>query len=182
MEFVFASSNQITAHQRARILELQKECFSHVSRKEIQESFIAEGFGWIFAFENQIIVGQVELHKRLVQFEGVQMLLGGLGGTCVKTSARRRGIAKELVKTGLDLLRGEKCDVACLNADVRNHPDGGLYSHLGFRIMKRRISFEDVYGGKRYDSGEMFIPLCSKEIYDLIMNSEKTFHIGRGYW
>ncbi len=87
-----------------------------------------------------------------------------------------------MVKKGLDVLREEKCDLACLNADVRNHPDGGLYSQLGFKVMSRRISFEDVYGGKRYDSGEMFVPLCSKEIYDLIMNSEKTFHVGRGYW
>ena len=182
MEVVFASSNQIAAHQRKRLRDLQEECFTHVSREEIEECFIAVGFGWILAFENQTIVGQVELHKRTLQFDGKQMLLGGLGGTCVTTSARGRGIAKAIVKKGLEVLAEEKCDVACLNADIRNHPNGGVYSQLGFRVMKRRISFADVYGGKRCDSGELFAPVCSKEIYDLIMNSRKTFHVGRGYW
>jgi len=48
--------------------------------------------------------------------------------------------------------------------------------------MKRKVSFEDVYGRTRYDVGELFIPLCSKEAYDSIMKSDRTFHLGRGYW
>lgn len=97
-------------------------------------------------------------------------------------SARGKGIATAMVKKGLEILKSEMCDVACRSADVKNHPGGGLYSQLGFTVMKRKISFGDVDGGIRYDSGEMFAPLCSKEIYDLIMNSRGTFHIGRGYW
>jgi hypothetical protein len=84
---------------------------------------------------------------------------------------------------GLEILKDERrSDVACLNADVDHHPDGGLYHQLGFRLMRRKISFEDVYGKTRYDTGELFIPLCSQETYDSIMKSDKTFHLGRGYW
>src|SRR5713101_5658443 len=79
LEVVFVRLGELTSGQRQRIGELQKECFSHVSREEIEECFIAEGFGWIFAYENMIIVGQVELYSRMVLFEGKQVSLGGLG-------------------------------------------------------------------------------------------------------
>jgi hypothetical protein len=128
-------------------------------------------------------VGQVELHNRTVLFEGKQVSLGGLGGTCVTAVARSRGMAKAMVLKGLEILRLEKrSDVACLNVDIRHHPNGGLYDQLGFRLMKRKISFEDANGRTRYDTGELFIPLCSQEAYDFIMKSNMTFHIGRGYW
>jgi predicted N-acetyltransferase YhbS len=181
-EVVFVRLGELTPGQKQRIMELQKECFSHVSREEIEECFIARGFGWIFAYENGLIVGQVELHSKTVLFEGKQVLLGGLGGTCVTAAARNRGIAKAIVEKGLEILKYEKSDVACLNADIEHHTNGGLYHQVGFRLMKRRISFEDVYGKTRYDTGELFIPLCSQETYDLIMKSDRTFHLGRGYW
>ncbi len=62
MESVFATSSESTADQRERMGELQKECFSDVGREEIQERFIAEGFGWIFAIENQTIMGKVDIN------------------------------------------------------------------------------------------------------------------------
>ncbi len=182
MELVFVDSSQLTRRQRQRITELQKECFSHVSREDIEECFIAEGFGWIFSYENRVIVGQLELHSREVMFDRRKVSLGGLGGTCVASPWRNRGIAKAMVRRGLDILRQEKRDVVCLNADIRNHPSGGLYYQLGFKLMKRKVSFEDAHGRIRHDGGEMFLPLCSKENYDFIMNSKKTFHVGRGYW
>jgi len=183
LEVVFVPLSELTSSQKQRIGELQKECFSHVSREEIRECFIAEGFGWIFAYENRLIVGQVELHSRTVLFEGKKVSLGGLGGTCVTAAARNRGIAKAMVEKGLKILKHEKkSDLACLNADIEHHRNGGLYDQLGFRLMERRISFEDAYGKTRYDIGELFIPLCSQETYDFIMKSDRTFHLGRGYW
>ncbi|OLE90663.1 MAG: hypothetical protein AUF79_09350 [Crenarchaeota archaeon 13_1_20CM_2_51_8] len=183
LEVIFVRQSDLASSQRQRIKELQKECFGHVNREELEECFIAEGFGWIFAYEIGLIVGQVELHSRTVQFEGRQLSLGGLGGTCVTAAARNRGTARAMVKKGLEILMHEmKSDVACLNADIEHHPDGGLYHQLGFRLMKRKVSFEDAYGETRYDIGELFIPLCSKEIYDFIMKSDRTFNLGRGYW
>jgi hypothetical protein len=53
---------------------------------------------------------------------------------------------------------------------------------MGFKLMRRRISFEDAHGKIRYDKGAMFVPICSREIYAHIMSSRKTFHYGKGYW
>ncbi len=81
---------------------------------------------------------------------------------CQKERHRKRACPE-----GLQILREKKkCDVACLSADIKNHPDGGLYHELGFKVMDREISFEDVQGEIRYVAGETFIPVCSKETYN----------------
>ena len=108
-------------------------------------------------------------------------MLAGVGGVCVTRKMRRKGVATKMVKEGLRILKQSKCDVACLNADVTRNAHK-FYETIGFTMMNRKVSFEDKHGKMRYDEGTMFIPLCSKKIYHHIMNSEKTFHYGKGYW
>ncbi len=91
-------------------------------------------------------------------------------------------VGQAIVRFGLDILRERKCDIACLSANVQKYSRGGLYYSLGFRVMMRRVSFEDVHGKMRYDTGEMFVPICSQAICNTVMTIEKIFHIGRGYW
>jgi len=179
---VYLNTRNLSVSQRRRSRELQKECFSRVSRKESTGCFIAKRFGWVFAYEGNCIVGQVELFSRNVRFEGRSILLGGLGGTCVTTSARNRGVGSRLVKKGMEILTQKNCDIASLNANIKNYPSGGLYYRLGFRLMTRPISFTDVNGKMKYDSGEMFAPVRSNDVYQVVMKSRNTFHMGRGYW
>ena len=182
VKHVFVSTERLSPAQKHAINKLQAECFRRVTQKEIRERFFAKSFGRVLAYESDLIVGQAELFSRQVYFLGKKVLLGGVGGTCVTGSARHRGIGTLLVSSGLSILRVRRCDIACLNANVRKYPRGGMYYRLGFRLMGRRVSFEDVHGVMRYDFGELFLPICSKAIYDSVMTSEKTFHIGRGYW
>lgn len=181
-KLVYVDAVRLSRSRKERISELQAECFNRVSRKEIAECFIAKEFGWILACQGASIIGQIELFSRKVEFEERKILLGGLGGTCVTVSARNKGLGSRLVRKGSEIMRQKKCDVACLNANIRDYSSGGLYHSMGFRLMKRPISFTDVHGKTRYDTGEMFVPICSSEIYELVMNSPATFHIGRGYW
>jgi ribosomal protein S18 acetylase RimI-like enzyme len=181
-KLVYVSAIRLSRGQKRRIKELREECFSGVSRKEVAEFFIATGFGWVFAYEGDSIVGQIELFSRKVEFEGRKILLGGLGGTCVIVCARNRGLGSRLVRKGIEILTQNNCDIACLNANIKGYPSGGLYRRLGFRLMNRRISFTDVHGKMRYDTGEMFVPICSEEVYESVMNSHTIFHMGRGYW
>ena len=182
VRIVYVPTKELTSAQNLRIMELQRECFSHVSRMEIEECFIAESFGRILASRDTSIIGQTGLFKREVLFESRRIFLGGIGGVCVTASERHQGVGRGMVKRGLAILKRRGCHIACLSANLKEYPDGGLYHRLGFRLMGRRISFEDVHERQRYDSDEMFIPVCSKEICDLVMSSGKTFHMGRGYW
>lgn len=181
-EPVFVKTERLSPAQKQGIHKLLAECFGHISPREIRECFFAKGFGRILVYDGNLIVGQAELFSRPTYFQGMKILLGGVAGTCVTESKRHRGMGKTIVRCGLDILRERKRDIACLNANVRKYPRGGLYYSLGFRVMKRRVSFEDVHGMMRYDVGEMFLPICSQTTYDIVMTSEEIFHIGRGYW
>lgn len=181
IKIILVQEAELTPSQKESIFKLQKECFSDVDRQSIEEDFIAESFARIFALKNQGIVGILCLFKRDIIFSGKKILLGGLGGTCVTESSRQRGIANKMLKKGLEILKQEKCDIACLNVDLKKQAYK-LYEKVGFKLMKRKISFENSKGKIKFDTGTMFIPVCSKQIYDCVMKSKKTFHYGKGYW
>jgi len=167
--------------QKTAVEALLTHCFSDVSQEDIDECFIAKSFARVLAYDGTSVVGHLSLFKRHVKFEGMGVILGGLGGVCVSESRRRRKIGTGLMKKGLQVLKDEGCDVACLNADLKKKADK-FYEKIGFKLMNRQISFEDAHGKTRYDTGTMFISVCSKEIYNQLMNSKKTFHYGKGYW
>lgn len=174
-------AGELTPDQQAGLDALNKECFSDVPDKDVQEDFIAEPLAYLFAMIGKEMISRVALFKREVQFSGQTIILGGIGGVCVATAHRHHGVASSMLKRALLILRQEKCDVACLNVDPEKkiYP---VYEKLGFTLMKRETSFENVHGNIVHDQGTMFIPLCSPEKYELIMNSTETFHYGRGYW
>lgn len=172
---------ELTPDQQAGLDTLNAECFSDVPTQEITDNFIAEPFAYLFAMIGKEMISRMELFKREVVFAGQKVILGGIGGVCVTTPHRHHGIASSMLKRALLILREEKCDVACLNVDLEKkiYP---IYGKLGFTVMKRKISFENVHGEIIREPGSMFIPICSPEKYELIMNSAETFHYGRGYW
>ncbi|MBI4163176.1 MAG: GNAT family N-acetyltransferase [Candidatus Aenigmarchaeota archaeon] len=171
-----------SAENDVRVKMLQHHCFSDVDQEYIEECFsFFEGFGILIAIVDDRVVGQAELFKRNIKFNGKKVVLGGIGSICVHQDMRNKGIATKLIRKGLAILKEKKCDVACLNADL-SKTVYKLYEKIGFKLMKRKISFEDVHGNLRYDTGTMFIPICSKQLYNHIMKSNETFHYGKGYW
>jgi GNAT superfamily N-acetyltransferase len=181
IKIIVVQNSKITNSQREAIKQLQKKCFGHVSQKEIEEHFFSKGFAWVLAFHENEIVGILELHRRRRVFDKSKFLLGGVAGVCVCNSMRKRGIGSALVKRGLKTLKDVGCDVACMTVDLVD-PMYGFYEKLGFKMMEREISFDDINGRRIYEKGTMFIPINSKKIYNQIMNSSKTFHYGKGYW
>lgn len=173
--------SELSQKELQEIKILHAECFADVSHEEIEEDFIAKSFACIIAYKNGAVVGTLRLFKRLNDFEGRKFTLGGLGGVCVTQKERGQGIASKMCQGGLIKLKEEGCDVACLNVDLIKKVYG-LYEKLGFKFMEREFSFTNSKGVKKYDTGTMFIPLNSKEVYDLIMRSKETFHYGVGYW
>lgn len=168
------------SHQRG-IKHLGQVCFGHVDPKEIKEHFFAKGFAWVLAVHDNEVVGLLELHKRNRVFDKSKFLLGGIGGVCVLPDFRKHGIGRQLMLKGLEVLREQGCDVACLNVDLEE-PMYSFYEKLGFKMMEREITFTDIHGKRIRDEGTMFLPLNSVETYKHIMDSRKTFHYGNGYW
>jgi predicted acetyltransferase len=171
----------ITPNQQIGLDTLNGECFGDVPAQEIAENFIAEPFGYLFAMIGKQMISRVALFKREVLFEGQKIMLGGIGGVCVSRDYRHHGIASSMLKRAMLVLTEEHCDIACLNVDLgkKVYP---MYEKLGFEMMSRDVSFENVKGEITYDSGTMFVSLNSLDKYNLVMNSAATFHYGRGYW
>lgn len=174
-------NKKITNSQKREIGQLQKECFGHVDEKEIKEHFFSIGFAWVLAYHQNELVGILELHKRKRVFDKSKFLLGGVAGICIINSMRKQGVGSKLLKKGLTVLRDAGCDIACMTVDLEK-PMYGFYEKFGFKMMEREISFDDIHGKRIYEKGTMFIPIKSTEIYNRIMNSNKTFHYGNGYW
>jgi predicted GNAT family N-acyltransferase len=177
----FIKADAITSDQQASLDALNIECFGDVPTKEITENFIAEPFGYLFAMVGKEMISRVSLFKREVVFDGQKILTGGMGGVCVTTDHRHHGVASSMVKRAILILTQEHCDVACLNVDLDKNIYH-LYEKLGFTLMPRNISFENIRGEIIHEPGNMFVALNSPEKYQLIMNSPATFHYGRGYW
>ena len=177
----YVDADKLTAEQNDSINWLNQECFADVSQDDVEQDFIAEPFGFLFASFGGVIIGRLALFERKIEFDGTEIKLGGMGGVCVGEKARHKGIATVMLKKGLDILREHSCDLACLNVDL-DKKVYGVYERVGFWMMDRDISFENVHGEKVTEPGTMFAPICSQEKYDLVMNSESTFHYGRGYW
>ncbi len=180
---ILVPESELSAQQKQGLIELERQCFGDVSLKECEECFYAEVHARVLAYSKGRLVGCLILHKRKIEFDGREITMGGAVGACVSSDIRGRGISQKLIKKGLAVLKEQGCDVACLNADLDNRREAfELYKKLGFKLMERRISFEDIHGNLRYDTGTMFIPLNSEELFNHIMNSKSTFHYGKGYW
>jgi ribosomal protein S18 acetylase RimI-like enzyme len=182
LKIIMVPENKLTKQQEDGIQKLRNICFGNIDPKEAKEHFYAEPFARIIAYIGNEIVGYSNIYKRKNNLGDKKFILGGIAGVCVTERHRRKGVAKEMVLKGLSVLRENKCDIACLNADISNNVHRFLYEKIGFKLMNREISFKDIHGKIIYETGSMFIPICSKKIYDYVMNSKKTFHYGKGYW
>lgn len=183
IKLILVPENELSDQQKQGVLKLEDQCFGDVDPKEGEECFYAAIFARILAYANEELVGYLILHKRNVEFDGRKIFVGGAVGACVVEHMRGKGLGIKLMKKGLAVLKKQNCDVACLNADPTNRNAAfELYNKLGFKLMDRKISFEDIYGNIRYDTGTMFIPLNSQELFNHITHSKKTFNYGKGYW
>lgn len=181
MNIYFVSEGNLTHEQIQQVEGLAHECFGDIAPQEIQEDFIAESFGKVLTYEEDNLVGMLNLFKRTVVFENEEVILGGMGAICVTEFARGQGIATQMMEKGLEILKEQNVDIACLNVD-REKEAFKLYEKLGFKFLNRDISFEDINGKIKYDSDSMFIPINSPEKFEKVMNSKTVFHQGKGYW
>ncbi len=183
IKLILVPEDELSDQQKQGVLKLERRCFGDVDPKEVEECFYAEVHARILAYSNEELVGYLILHKRNIEFDDREIIVGGAVGVCVAECMRGKGIGKRLMKKGLAVLKKQGCDVACLNADPKNRKAAfELYKKLDFKLMERRISFEDIHGNIRYDTGTMFIPLNSNSLFNHIMNNRNTFHYGKGYW
>ena len=158
---------------------------SGASLRRIQESkntHYSNPVKYILTFDEESLVGIQMIFLRKIIFENKDILIGGLGGLCVDTRYRGRGIATELLGEAMEVLKELDCDIGMLFTNIKNPRYIKLYGKFGFAVLERRYSFIDKMGEIRTDHSAMIAPVHSKEKFDLILNSEKMLHLGEGEW
>src|SRR3989344_3980638 len=166
--------------------ELSKICFSFMEETEEQKKLHADKFYnnkavvTILALENNQVIGRAKVIKRNIKYEGVRIILGGLGGVCTLPEKRKKGIATAVVRIAFTELKNQGCDIAYLCTDLKNSNKAGLYSQVGFIPFGKPHQFHGQSGKIYIEHDAMLAPVNSKEKLELVMKGSEILDIGYG--
>jgi len=148
--------------------------------EEEAEKFYSLPKAWLLVIEKDQFIGTFALHQRKIQFHNKAVVLGGIGGVCVRKDQRRQGTATQMLKEAVKTLKEWECDVAYLCANIKE--SGALYSKAGFVPLDRSYTYHGR-SGKLYEGiNGMIAPINSPGIFEEILRSEEKLHLGPGNW
>jgi ribosomal protein S18 acetylase RimI-like enzyme len=140
-------------------------------------------FKYVVATIDDQIIGIIILWKRTTQFNGKQIVVGGIGGVGVQKEQRGKGIATKMLTLARETLDHSKCDVAFLGTDTSDPQMLKIYGRIGFVPLGKAFSYVGR-SGKVYEDATsgMIAAIHSVEIRDEILKDKKVFDIGSGTW
>jgi predicted GNAT family N-acyltransferase len=147
---------------------------------EEEEKFYSQPKAWILVFEDDQIIGTTALHQRKIQFDNKDIVLGGIGRVCTRKKRRRQGIANQMLKEAVKILRKWDCDVAFLCANVKE--SGNLYAHVGFVPLNKPYTYSGRSGKQYEEHNGMIAPVNSLDIFKEVLQSTQKLHLGSGNW
>jgi len=145
-----------------------------------QEKFFSQPRAWILVFEESDIIGRIMLHKRKIEFNKKDIILGGIGGVCTRLDKRNQGIATMMLERAMKILKKWDCDLAYLCAEIKK--TGALYDQIGFVPLNRPYTFYGRSGKLHEQNNGMIAPINSREIFEEVLRSKDKLHLGNGNW
>lgn len=169
--------------------ELGSICFSNPlelphERKEEQDRFCSQSdwYRFVFAIEDNKVIGSITTLKRTILFQGKEVLLGGIGGVSTQPDKRNQGVASAMLRVAMDELKLAGCDIAYLCTDVKNPARLKLYGKFGFGVLNGHVTYLGK-SGKRYLQKEaMIASVNSDALFDAVMQQTQPLDIGTGDW
>ncbi|UCE21929.1 MAG: GNAT family N-acetyltransferase [Candidatus Aminicenantes bacterium] len=147
---------------------------------EEEEKFYSQPKVWLLVFENDQIIGTTALHQRKIQFDNTDIFMGGVGRVCTRMDKRRQGIARQMLKEAMKILREWGCDMAFLCANVKE--SGDLYAQVGFVPLNKPYTYSGRSGKLYEEINGMIAPLNSFKIFEDVLHSTEKLHLGSGNW
>lgn len=178
----------LTGDIKAQVDELLDETFGEKSGKSPEElaanrdKFYATPYAWVVGTIDGVVVGSVELYLSRIRYQGVPIILGGLGGVNVKASFRGRGLSSPLVKRGMTELAASGVDVAYLCCNYDDSKIFHLYGSAGYVIYKKPVIVVGKSGRIYPQEWAMLAPVGSREKFDLLFNSPDGFSLQGSDW
>ncbi len=188
---------------KPQVVNFLKENFLEVgedwekTRKEVNEDFFSDPNAFLIMYDGAgEIAGCIWLLQRTVYLGGMQLVFrrlfhngkikniagkkincGGIGGVCVRRDARHNGYATKMLERGLKELESWKCDICYLNTDKPL-----LYERVGFVKMPVQPSYFNRHFVPRHSEGSMLAPVCSKKVFEKVLQSNRPLNLGYGNW
>lgn len=196
MEIKYIARNAMTETQLNMIDIINKICFSDSGKTDKSnentavESVKDEGhphgaveLGKFLLFDNDKIVGQVFVHKRLTEYDGQDYYIGGFGGLAVLPEYRGKGYARQLVEKALQMSYDIGVDVACLYIGIEDTVYK-FYNEIGYKFLNRKAYYIDSLGKEKTEDYVMILGLNNKELANKILTTDHKFHYGKeeGCW
>ena len=175
---------------KAQVDAIDKESFSWAAKQTPQERKVhkdkfcsgGDSIGHVVVQEQKNVIGAVSVLRRDIIFDGVSMVLGGIGGLCTRKDKRQKGVGKLLLAKAMDELRRSGCDIAYLCTDVTKEWMVRFYQKAGFIRIKQGHTYTGKSEKRYTDTDGMIAPVSSTEKFQRIATSEKVLDIGRGNW
>ncbi|AKM79053.1 MAG: hypothetical protein UX85_C0003G0151 [Candidatus Beckwithbacteria bacterium GW2011_GWB1_47_15] len=149
---------------------------------EHEEEYCSEAdlICYLIAYEDEEIIGGLELFKRRIKHLNQLIILGGIGSLWVRKDKRRRGLATKLLKKVMEELKIKGCEVVYLCTDIGKLKS--LYAQVGFVPLKKNYTFVGRSGKRYFKDDGMIAFIKPKETLRKIVKSKEPFDIGVGNW
>lgn len=177
---------RIPDQHAGRLAILLKGCFgaSAAARSDHADRFCSQADAWrhVLAIQEDVLVGCATIYRRSIMWQGKNVALGGLGDVCTDPGFRHQGVATAMVRQAMAELEGIGDELAYLCAAVNDPGIVRLYGQVGFVPLGRPYTYDGRSGRKYTDDDAMVAPVGSTEVFDEVMHSGETLHLGRGNW
>jgi len=187
MEIKYIPKSEITEAQQEMLNGIERTCFG-LSSTEIESEdeghpFGAVELGAFLLFDDEKIVGNAYLYKRLTEYDGQEYYLGGFGGLAVMPANRGKGYARRLAEETLKKAYDIGVDVACLFTS-KDETIYRFYERLGFAYLNRRGYYIDSLHKEAFMDDVMILGLKNKELAEKILATNHKFQYGKeeGCW
>lgn len=188
MKIAYFSKNQITDAHKKMLKVIEKTCFGISSAEIIENKEEGHPFGAVeqgayLLFDDERIVGNSFLYKRLTEYNRQDYYIGGFGGLAVMPEYRGKGYARQLAEKALIKSYDIGVDVACLFTS-REESIYKFYEKLGYNYLNRDAYYIDSLGNEKVENDVMIMGLNNKVLAKKILTTNHKFHYGKeeGCW
>lgn len=141
MKIETTKENKIDPSLRSEVDSLLLECFSEQPDFEKYLSMLPDPT-WRLCCKDEIldVVAHLAVHEREVGTSSGDMTIGLISNVAVAPSARRQGLARDLLSEAHTIMRASEIPFSILFADI---PE--IYHSSGYSLMDNPIRFWDNY-------------------------------------
>lgn len=176
---VFEFKDTLSSEEIQDLKRMQQEVFGNtVSETEASEDFINEPYAHFLIKNEGKIIGSLDLHRSIGNYDGKKVLIGGLS-IGILEEYRNLGLGGELIALAMSHLKANKYDFGFLAAAPGTVP---LYEKYGWSVLRVSYTWENMKGEIKSDKDGMIIPLGDFALVEKIQEGEEPIHIGKGYW